>query len=215
MILPLKLIEEKYLESDSWLLYITFPVPVHIFLFFPICTFSCVKLWFSKVLKVRAWLCWFCDCHDSQDRLLGVSLGGVLSLVSSMAASHLWGHHHLQDWKEEVECTVLGATQGWALAGEFTASLHLPLACICGTAYGWGNFSNRFSSRGTPCLWFIACVDIQSLDLHHPKAGEKMRLFILTELIASIEINSMWGSKHCLHIVTLSVEHSVEFELWL
>lgn len=56
MISPLKLIEEKYLESDSWLLDITFSVPVHIFLFFlffPICACflwsrRAVKLWFSR-----------------------------------------------------------------------------------------------------------------------------------------------------------------------
>lgn len=87
-------------------------------LFF-LCSCRTVELWFSRVLKVRAWLCWVCGCRGSQHHLLGVPL--VLSLVSSMAASQLWGHHHLQDGKEEVACTVLGATQGWALAGGFSA----------------------------------------------------------------------------------------------
>lgn len=48
---------------------------------------------------------------------------GVLSLVSPMAAPQLWGHHHLQDGKEEVVCTVLGTAQGWAVTGGFSAML--------------------------------------------------------------------------------------------
>lgn len=62
MISPLKLIEEKYLESDSWLLDITFSVPVHIFLFslfFPICSCSCdlAGLWSYDSAKRWRWKC--------------------------------------------------------------------------------------------------------------------------------------------------------------
>lgn len=80
---------------------------------------------------------------------------------------------------------------------------------------GEETFQMGFQGGGTPCLWFIAFVDTQPLDLYHLKAAERMRLLILIELIASIEINSMWASKHCLHIITLSVEHTAEFELRL
>ena len=68
--------------------------------------------------------------------------------------------------------------------------------------------------KETPhCLWFLAFGDIQPLDPDHPKAGEKKRLLIHGELIASIEINSTWRSKHCLYIVTPSVEYTAEFRL--
>lgn len=40
-------------------------------------------------------------------------------------------------------------------------------------------------------------------------------LLICAELIASIEINSIWGNKHCLCIVKPSVEYTAEFRLWL
>lgn len=74
-------------------------------------------------------------------------------------------------------------------------------------------FKWDFKVGGTLCLWFTVFVDIQPLDPDHPKVGEKTRLLILTELIESIEINSMWESTDCLHIVRLSMEHTVEFEL--
>lgn len=81
-----------------------------------------------------------------------------------------------------------------------------------------GSFQNAFKAvcRETPhCPWFIAFGDIQPLNPDHPKAGEKRRLLIHTELIASIEINATWGSKHCLHIVKASEEYTAEFRLRL
>lgn len=79
-----------------------------------------------------------------------------------------------------------------------------------------GGFQKVFKGlyKETPrCLWFIAFEDIQPLHSDHPKAGEKRRLLVHTELLASIEINSTWGSKHCLRIVTASVEYTAEFRL--
>lgn len=94
------------------------------------------------------------------------------------------------------------------------------IPCVCpGHGFGMQHVDEGGFQRGykeTPrCLWFIAFGDVQPLDRDHPKAGEKRRLLIHTELIASIEINSIWGSKHCLRIVTPSVEDTAEFRLRL
>lgn len=110
------------------------------------------------------------------------------------------------------------AAQGWAVVWGWH---HLR---VCpGHGFGVQHIDERgfykvFKAeyKETPsCLWFIAFEDIQPFNPDHPKAGKKRRFLIHIELIASIEINSIWGSKYCLHIVTPSVEYTVKFRLWL
>lgn len=71
-------------------------------------------------------------------------------------------------------------------------------------------------AKRTPlcCLWFIVLGHIQALNPDHHKTA-KRRLLIHRELIASIEIKSMWRIKDYLHVVTPSVEYAAEYRLCL